>query len=33
MTSIDGVTFPQAWAERLEAPFGEHKVGFWAGAY
>jgi hypothetical protein len=28
MTSIDGVTFGDAWAERLEAPFGEHTVAF-----
>lgn len=28
MTSIDGVEFSEAWAERLEAPFGEHAVMF-----
>ena len=28
MTSIDGVTFEDAWGERLEARFGEHTVGF-----
>ncbi len=28
MTSIDGVIFSEAWAERLDAPFGEHRVGF-----
>jgi hypothetical protein len=28
MTSIDGVVFAEAWAERLDAPFGEHSVGF-----
>lgn len=28
MNAIDGVTFEQAWAGRLEAPFGEHTVCF-----
>jgi hypothetical protein len=28
MTSIDGVAFDDAWAERLEAPFGEQTVAF-----
>jgi hypothetical protein len=28
MTSIDGVTFTDAWGERLEARFGEHTVSF-----
>jgi hypothetical protein len=28
MTSIDGVAFEDAWAERLEAPFGDQTVGF-----
>jgi len=28
MTSIDGVTFADAWAERLEARFGDHAVAF-----
>jgi hypothetical protein len=28
MTSIDGVIFEEAWAERVEAQFGEHAVLF-----
>jgi hypothetical protein len=28
MTSIDGVTFDQAWNGRLQATFGDHTVGF-----
>lgn len=28
MTSIDGVSFEDAWAGRLTAKFGEHEVGF-----
>jgi hypothetical protein len=28
MTSIDGVAFGDAWAERLEAPFGAQTVAF-----
>lgn len=28
MTSIDGVTFEQAWSGRLAAKFGEHEVAF-----
>jgi hypothetical protein len=28
MTSIDGVDFSEAWADRLEADFGEHAVPF-----
>jgi hypothetical protein len=28
MTSIDGVSFEDAWEERLEAPFGDHAVAF-----
>ena len=28
MTSIDGVSFADAWTERLEARFGEHTVAF-----
>jgi hypothetical protein len=28
MTSIDGVSFADAWSERLEAGFGDRRVGF-----
>ena len=28
MTSIDGVTFAEAWAGRLSAPMGAHRVAF-----
>ena len=28
MTSIDGVEFANAWQSRIEAKFGDHKLGF-----
>jgi len=28
MTSVDGLTFPEAWDERLVAEFGDQEVGF-----
>ncbi len=28
MTSIDGVEFADAWQSRIEAKFGDHKLGF-----